>query len=262
MKINVKLDFDKARKLLARLSGPETKQAMAKALTDSAFEARKVIQAEMDRSFDRVTPYVRRSIRVEPASPVRLEAVVEPRYMGGKGVDPQNILHASIFGGARKHKRSEVAFQRAGILPFGYSIVPGEACPLDEYGNIRGGFIVQLISYFKAFGEQGYKANMTDRRKKSLAKYGRTERGYKTINGVVYFIAYGRLRDSRAPHLHPGIWAKSGIHGVDLKPILMFVKRPTYRQRLDFFDRPVKAALAKFNPRLRYHMRNILEGRP
>jgi hypothetical protein len=261
MQINVKIDFSKANKLLDRLRGPEVKQAIAKALTDSAFEGRRVVQQDMDKSFNGVTPYIRKSVFVTPATPNNLTAIIEPRYMGGKGVDPQNILRASIFGGERKLKRSEVAFLRAGILPAGYAIVPGDACPLDQYGNVRGGFVVQLISYLKAFGEQGYKANMSDKRKAKLANRGRTAGGYSRVNGVEYFVSYGKLRGGRGgSHLHPGIWSRTGTHGSDIKPILMFVKTPKYGKRLDFFDKPVKAALDKFNPRFRYHMRTILEA--
>lgn len=260
MQITVTTDFTKAHKLLARLSGGEIRKATAKALTDSAFEARKSVQQEMDRSFDRVTPYIRRSIIVKPATPDNLVAIVEPRYQGGKGVDPSNVLRASIYGGQRKQKASERALQRVGILPAGYSVVPGDAVPLDQYGNIKGSFIVQLISYFGAFGEQGYKANMTARRKANLAKVGRTANGYKTINGVEYFVATGKLRSGRSSHLHAGIWSRTGIHGSNVKPILMFVRTPSYSKRLDFYGRPVKAALDKFNPRLRYHLRTTIEA--
>lgn len=262
MQITIKTDFSKALKLMQQLQGPQLRQAAAKALNDAAYEARKTVQLEMDRSFDRVTPYIRKSVFVTLSTPDKLEAVIEPRYMGGKGVDPQKVLQASVFGGQRRVKRFEAAFMRAGIMPAGYSIVPGKACPLDRFGNISGAFIVQLISYFQAFGEQGYKANMTAKRKGKLANAGRGESGYKTINGVVYFIAHGKLRSGRGgTHLAPGIWSKSGTHGSTVKPIMMFVRQPTYQKRLDFFDKPVKAAIDKFNPRFRYHMRNILEGK-
>lgn len=261
MQITITTDFSKANKLLAQLSGSAIKQATAKALTDSAFEARKVIQSEMDRTFDRVTPYIRRSIYVTQAKPENLQAVVEPRYMGGKGVEPNNILRAEIFGGQRKHKGSETALRRVGILQPGYSIVPGQACPLDQYGNIKGGFLGQLISYFQAFGEQGYKANMTARRKANLAKIGRSSGGYKTIGGVVYFASQGKLRSGRTHHLPAGIWAKTGIHGSNVKPIIMFVRTPSYRARLDFFNKPVQAAIDKFNPRFRFHLRTIIEAK-
>lgn len=265
MDIRVSVDFDKARKLLAQLSGAQAKQAMALALNDSAFEARRVVQEDMRNSLDRVTPYILRSVQVKKATAEQLVATVEPTYLGGKGVDPQNILKAEIFGGDRKLKRSERALQRVGILPTGYYTVPGTACPLDQYGNIRGSFIVQLLSYFAAFGEQGYKANMTDKRKKKLADKTRfsslaSRNTLSLTRGSEYFISYGKLRGGKGSHLPPGIWSRSGIHGGIVKPIIMFVRKPGYKKRLDFFGKPIKAAEDKFNPRLRYHLRTMIEG--
>lgn len=267
MEITVKIDCSKTLELMNRLSGPAVDSAIAKALNDSAFAARATIQKGMDSVFDRPTPFIRRSVIVQPARPDKLEAWVGPAYLGGKGVDPQKILQAEVFGGPRRLKRSEVALRNAGILPPGYVTVPGASCPLDGYGNIKGSFLVQLISYFEAFGEQGYRANMTDKRKKSLAKFGKSERGFKAIGGVVYILSLGSLPGgrgvhdamNRTMHLAPGIWAKSGIHGSAVRPILMFVKGTRYTARLDIFDQPVQDAIAKFEPRFRYHMYRIIE---
>ena len=249
--LNLTADF---KPLLNALNGA-TKQARfaaSQALNDAAFKARTALQREMDVKFDRVTPYIKRSLWVETATPATLTAKVEPRYMGGKGVDPQKVLQAEVFGGARRQKASEKALQRVGILPAGYALVPGQACPLDQYGNIKGSFLVQIISYLQAFGEQGYRANATVKTIAKKAKFGRSAGGAKTINGVVYFVSYGKLRSidsKRGSHyspLAPGIWAKSGIHGSEVKPILMFVRNPTYKARFDFFGVATKAAQAAF----------------
>ena len=261
MQFSIKIDSSKAGKLIAKLGGEEMRRAMAKALNDSAFEGRKVLQEQMRSTFKGgVTPYLRNSIYVTQASADKLQAVIEPRYMGGKGVDPKNILMASIYGGVRKRKRSEVALSRAGILPSGYVTVPGSACPLDAYGNIKGSYLVRLISYFQAFGEQGYRANSTTKTRKKLRNQ-QVVNGFKTTLGVRFFVAYGSLRGGKTGHLHPGIWSAAGTHDVKVQPILMFVKQPTYKRRLDFFGKPVKAALDKFNPRFRYHMRTIIESK-
>ena len=46
--------------------------------------------------------------------------------MGGKGIDPQQILRAQEVGGRRHDKRSEKALRRVGILPNGYqTAIPG-----------------------------------------------------------------------------------------------------------------------------------------
>jgi hypothetical protein len=206
--------------------------------------------AELPRVFDRPTPYITRSIKITTwAKRDALRAVIEPAYMGGKGVDPQNVLRAEVFGGPRKLKRSEVALQRIGVLQPGFITVPGQACPLDDFGNIKGSFLVQLLSYLQAFGEQGYRANMTDKRKRRLAKYGKSERGFRTINGVEYFVSHGRLRGGVGSWLHPGIWARSGIHGSTLKPILMFVRAATYKPRFDFMGLAQRTITRELAPR-------------
>lgn len=260
IKIEIK-GLEKIAEKISKISGEEFQRATASALNDAAFAVRTEVQKEMESAFDRVTPYIMKSVRVNKATSSNLVATVEPTYMGGKGVDPQKILLAEVEGGGRRDKRSEKALRRVGILPNGYvTVIPRDPFPGsdDGRGNIRGPFMLQLLTYFAAMGEQGYRANMTAKRKGKLAAYGKTESGYKTINGVVYFVSYGKLRGQ---HLHPGIWAKKGIHGVNVSPVLMFVKAPTYAIRLNF-DEVLKKSDAqnKFEKRLRYHVRKIVEG--
>lgn len=103
------------------------------------------------------------------------------------------------------------------------------ANPLDNFGNPKPSLIVKLIAYFNAFGEQGYRANMTDKRRERLAK----KSGNK-IGGVVYFISRGKgMWYGRQQHLAAGIWAKRGTHGVDIAPVFLFVKKGSYRQVID-----------------------------
>jgi hypothetical protein len=216
--------------------GKQARYAAMKALNETAKDVQAGIKTEIRHVFDRPTSYIVNSIRITAwAKRDKLEAVIEPKYMGGKGVEPTKVLQAEIVGGPRRLKKSEVALRRVGILPPGYVTVPGEAAPLDGFGNIKGSFIVQLLSYFQAFGEQGYKANMTDRRKAQLAKRGVNANGYRKIGGVEYFVSYGKLRGGQTSHLHPGIWARSGTHGAVVKPILMFVRQANYKPRLDVF---------------------------
>lgn len=209
--------------------------ATMRAVNDVANAVRQAQQDAMVSVFDRPTPFVVKSLWVQYATRDNLVARVYPRYPGGKSVDPVNVLYPEVQGGSRKLKRSERALQAAGILPRGFYTAPGSGAPLDAYGNVRGSFIVQLITYFQAAGEQGYRANMTAKRKTRLAKFGRSAGGARMIGGVQYFVSYGRLRgEAKSKHLAPGIWSRTGIHGVEVKPILMFVRRPMYRSRLDY----------------------------
>lgn len=246
---------------LGKLTGRQAREAYAKALNDTGFYVRRQMQAEIRRRFDRVTPYIERSPRVVPATADRLQVAIEPTYMGGKGVDPQKVLQAQSFGGRRRDKRSEVALRRVGLLPAGYQVViPREPFPgsADAYGNIKGSFMVRVISYFQAFGEQGYKSNMTERRKRNLRNQQgigsiATKKVYKTTLGVRFFASMGRLRGG---HLAPGIWAASGTHDVQLKPVLMFVRAGNYQPRL-VMDDVAKAADAQtyLDRRVRFRIR-------
>lgn len=255
--------LEKVKEQLKRLSQSGIKEAASKALNDTAFKARKAVQDEMQSVFKSPTPYILRSVQVKKATPELLEATVMPTYMGGKGVDPQKILRAEAEGGPRRDKRSEKLLRSAGILPNGFqTAIPKDPFPGsdDGRGNLRGPFLVQLISYFQAFSEVGNRANMTQKRKDKLANRGVTENGYKTINGFVYFVSYGRLRGGRTAHLAPGIWAKRGIHGSDVKPVLMFVRSPSYAPRLSMEKIAQKAQLqAEFEKRMRYHIRTAVE---
>lgn len=236
----VMLNTEAVSQLLRDMAGDKARGAYVKALNDAGFHARKTMQDEMRKRFDRVTPYIERSPWVRRATPDKLEVVIEARDMGGKGVDPQKILTAQALGGRRRDKRSEAALRRVGILPAGYqTAIPRDPFPgsEDAFGNLKGAFLVQLISYFQAFGEQGYRANMTDRRKRKL----RNQQGignisakkvYKTTLGARFFVSYGRMRDNKTSHLPPGIWAARGTHDVDVKPVLMFVRAGTYKPRL------------------------------
>jgi len=244
--------LEKVAKLLNQLSGDQVREATAKAMTDAAFQVRKAMQEEIRASFDRPTPFILRSVQVVQATAANLVAEIAPTYFGKSGIDPQQVLKAQIEGGQRRLKRSELALRNAGILPPGYfTAIPEQPFPGsdDGRGNLKGAFIVRILSYFQAFGEQGYRANMTDRKKQNLSRKN---------NGLGFFVSYGRLRDNRASHLAPGIWARQGTHGVDVKPVIMFVKNPTYNKRLDF-DKILKSSMAQehFEKRLRYRIRQM-----
>ncbi|MDH1472931.1 hypothetical protein N5F13_00350 [Comamonas thiooxydans] len=251
------------------LTGPQAAKAYAKALNDTGFQVRRAMQDEMRAVFDHPTDYILRSPFVRMATAAKLSVTIEPTYMGGKGIDPQKILDAQTWGGRRRDKRSESALRRAGILPNGYQTAipsddrggpyPGSD---DGKGNLRGPFLVQLISYFHAFGEQGYKANMSEK------GYQRVHRGTKKQAGRRYFVTYGKTRggpritqkgeqDERTAHLAPGIWAASGTGGADVRPVLMFVRPGRgYQPRFDM-DKVAKRADAEayLERRIRYRLR-------
>ena len=103
MQITITADIKEVQIQLDK-AGKQARYAGSQAINDSAFNARAAVQREMDSKFDRVTPYIRRSVFVTQSKPETLLAVMAPKYQGGKGVDPQKVLQAEVFGGSRRQK--------------------------------------------------------------------------------------------------------------------------------------------------------------
>lgn len=276
------LGVDRVRKQLAALSGQRIREASAKALNDAAFQLRRDMQAHMRSTFDRVTPWMVRSVNFKPATADKLEATVMPTYRsdvgttGGKqGVDPQHVLQAQEYGGRRADKRSEVRLRKAGILPSGYqTAIPATPFPNsdDGRGNLRGPFVTQLLSYLQAFGSAGYRANMKKGRIRSIHERGGKANSFMgPVRGWRYIVTYGGLRggarttkngdfDQRMANLPAGIWAVQGTGGVDVRPVLMFVKQGHYKPLLQLDRLRNDAARVEYlGRRFRFHIRNAYE---
>ena len=193
--------------------------ATAKALTKTAVLVKEAEINEMRDVFDRPKPNTLNSLYIKPATPASLTATVGIKDFAGKGIPASKYLAAQIKGGSRRLKRFEKALQSVGALPPGYRAVPGDAAKMDAFGNMQGGQIVQILSFFKAFPEAGYKANMTDKRKARLA------RGTKKTPGFAYFC--GRPGD----RLPLGIWQR---FNTGIKPVIIFVPSTSYEAIFDF----------------------------
>lgn len=107
MRIDIKpAGGDRYRRALAGLSSGEIAQATAEAINMGAARARNAMREEMQSVFDRPTSYILRSVQVVTgASAANPNATIAPTYMGGKGIDPQQILAAQEAGGRRHDKR-------------------------------------------------------------------------------------------------------------------------------------------------------------
>ena len=127
--------------------------------------AKLVKQAEIDKMravFDRPTPYTLNSLYVKPGTKANPSAYVWLKYDTFKGTPAEKYLLPQIDGGSRSHKRFERALQGVGAMPTGYYCIPGKFAQMDNYGNWSRGQIIKILSYFRAFPERGYRANMTD----------------------------------------------------------------------------------------------------
>lgn len=207
---------------LAQVRDDQIPFAVSLALNRTIEQARVETVREMERVFDRPTPYARNGLRVRRATKANLEAEIAFKDEAGKGIPADKFMAPEVFGGRRRLKRSEIALQRIGAMPAGYVTVVGSGAKLDAYGNISRGQIVQILSYLQAFGEQGYRANSTPT---SRARLGKTT---KKKSGIAYFaLTYPKNG------LQPGVYIREhSTRSRSVKPVLLYVREANYRRRL------------------------------
>ncbi len=239
MKINI--DSSGLMRLQAEISGmgKQVRFATMRALNAAAFKAKQETESAIGSAFDRPTAWVSKSVRYRKATKDKLESQVDFDAWGNKqGVTASQVLASEIHGGARRMKRHEVALQKIGVLPMGMRIVPGDAAKLDSYGNMIAGQINQIMSYFQAFGQQGYSANMRDGGKRLARDNKKT--GAK---GFSYFV----LQTKRGKLL-PGVYQRFSFGaGSSVKPVMIFVRTTNYKRKLDFYGLAEKVGRAEFD---------------
>lgn len=226
IRIEVRADVDRVVAALDDVARRQIPFAAAQALNATVQVVQEAEVREMRDVFDRPTPYTLSGVYVKRATRARLEAEVGLKDFAAKGTPAAKFLWAQIAGGLRRPKRFEVALRRAGVLPPDMLAVPGEGARLDAFGNMNRGQLVQILAYFRAFPEQGYRANMSDERRAALAR-GQARRG---VRGFAYFV--GRPGGGKLPL---GVWQRVRFgFGWALKPVLIFVSGAVYSPIYDF----------------------------
>lgn len=225
MKINIMSNIKEVIKNLDEIAKKQIPFACSLALNRTGQKVKDTLVKDMKTSFDRPTPFTLNALQHTVSTKRNLTTKIwlkTPVRLSQR----QHYLEPHIFGVNREHKTFERALLRKGILPAGMKVIPGSGAKLDAYGNMSRGQIVKILSYFKAFGEQGYKANITERKRRSLAK------GTKRRIGHAYFV--GRPGKGKLPL---GIYQRFHFaRGTAIKPILIFVSASMrYKKRWDFF---------------------------
>ena len=235
--ISLKFDTSKARK---QIKGIKDQTPFAIRLTVNALAqtSKKEMDKQILQRVDRPTPYTKRAIFVKSAkSKTDPTARIDVKNRGTAtkrgGRTHEDIIGHLFTGGQRQRKGIEMLFQRAGLLRADEYIVPGAAAPLDQFGNVKRSFLIQLISYFRAFNESGFKANADS--KGRLRQNRAFARSIKGASAAAFFVV-----TDRKGKLVPGIWARVSFSiGSAVKPILIFAKKPKYRQMFRM-DKTVK----------------------
>jgi hypothetical protein len=226
MQISIKDNFPDVQRWVRQL-GPKVNTAAREGLNRTAAWAETYVRLEMRKVFDRPVPFTLRSLRVYYASASRPWAWL---WFRQRRLDADKLwANPQIIGGGRDLKPMELRLQRIGLMPKGWFIVPGDAAPLDGYGNMSPGEISRILNVLGSYTESGFnKANINTR--KRLRK-GNEKKG---VYGFEYWV--NPAGPGRVKHLLPGVYRRVyTAFGTSLKPMMIFVPRAQYRARLDFF---------------------------
>jgi len=246
--MNVDIKFEGIKELIGEMDDLAKKQepfAVALALNKTADDVKKEIVNKMPSYIDRPTRWTLNSIYVARATKTKPVAEIGHKDKSsirvtttnkGQGTPAAYYMEPNVEGGPRNLKGFESSLRWAYVLPKDMYVVPGAACPLDANGNIPHGLIVQILSYFKAAERYlGRTANTTDQGRAKLKKGTRSARGYEYIVSYGKGTFYGRRTINQ--HLPAGIWKKEVYtHGTRIRPIFIFVKRPSYSKRFPFHE--------------------------
>lgn len=200
--------------------GEGINKALAKGMTDTAFQSRAAVVAAMPRHIDRPTPWTRRSLFVFPAERNDLRAAVAFKWeFGRRGrheigmVDAPASMRAQVYGGKRALKGHEKRLLQAGITtrqaPF---LIPTEHVKKDRYGNVTTATLNRVLYS----GVSGGTASGTP--------LGGTKARRTRAAGRRYFI----MRKGQRPI---GIFER---YRREIKPLFWFATQASYQSRFDF----------------------------
>lgn len=225
----MRIQMDGLDKALKNVAGLDKQVRFAASLTLNKLAqgpVRSALQHEMADSLDRPTPFTLRSITTtQLATRDNPSAVIDFKDVAGGARPAANYLRWQVQGGERRLKAFELALRSIGVLPGGYFAVPGRGAKYDAYGNVSRGQIVAILSYFRAFPEdgRGWKMNSTAATRAKMARGTRSRPGYR------YFV--GRPGGRGLLGIYQDVRLARGTH--ELLPVFVFVQWARYEPRLD-----------------------------
>lgn len=202
--------FAELHRSLNNLKTSQLPFAAANALTQAAHKVREAERVEMQRVFDRPTPFTLNAFQVVPARKNNL--VAEVRYKDVMPYTGKHFLEVQAEGGPRPMTGFERLLSRADIGAGDFAgVIPARTATRDAYGNWSGGERQRVLSALQA--QRDTFQNTTDR---------------------------SRRRNARRAEYYVG--KRGGMTGVFRSQgdedtlILVFLRRsPLYQKRFDFY---------------------------
>lgn len=222
------------------------KRAAHKTINDTLFDIRSEYIKEMPNIFESPNmTYLRKAFQIDKATPDNLTGslYVKDDNISKGGTRFIDVLYHHVHGSDRSAKRFEKTLSYdVSIMGKSMIAAPTQFSKFDQYGGLDGKFNSMLLSYFGIYNKAGFKANMGLKKKAKIADRGthwaskvRTGKTLLSINGKEYFmIGVGHNRRRNSP-LKPGIYERTGLHGMHVKPVILFLKKGAYKKRFDFY---------------------------
>jgi hypothetical protein len=239
------LDISDLSNLFRYLPDKQLRFAQALALTRLAKTGQGLVREAMPQVFDSPTPYTLRSVGITPATPSSLQSDVHLMGMGNRW----KFLEAEIEGGKRYQRGFENLIGARTAAAAGLQTVPGQAAPLDQYGNIPANLYNQVLSSLGA--QRDSYANTTGRsmerriRSGKAVDYfvGRPNGGgplgiWSRTYTIVPAPADGRARQARQTPVTKAFARKikKGYILSKIHPFLILIRPGTYPKRLAFYQ--------------------------
>lgn len=152
------LNLEEVRGQLRKLADREIPFAISYGVNLAAKDVKAGIVKKMPQIFNKPVPFTLGSLGMWPGNKTRPAATVGFREWAGKGTPAVKYLQAQVYGGKRRPKKYEVALRRKGIIGANQVTIPDTAFR-DQFGNVRRGDIVRMMSSLQTFTEAGFQAN-------------------------------------------------------------------------------------------------------
>ncbi len=230
VKIDCKIDVSDALELVQRQLPAAVQYVKPTFLTGVAKGVQGAITKQLPVAFDRPTPFTVRSVWVKPAQKSKpVSEVYFPNSAEARGRSLREYIRPGAEGAAaRRQKKTEYLLTAMEMLPAGWVTVPGTFCAkhLDGFGNMPGSYYKELIRGLRIKTTRGPPKPMFAASKRRAVRMG--------VDYEFFAVSPGANNLGRnAGYLPSGVYKRSGRGGKVLLQYLKFVKKASYRPRVD-----------------------------
>lgn len=246
--MKIEVDFKDVTDSLTDMEQRQVPFVMAKTLSALAGDARAHLIKQLPVAFDRPTPFTQRGVFTKAATKTTPAAEVYfPESQAAQGRATREYIRPGAQGTpARAQKKTEYLLTRMGLLPAGWVTTPGTYITknnkLDSYGNMPGSYYKQIIRSL------GIKNTKGPAKPASMASQRRAAR--MGVQTEFFAVAPGlNTLGKNGGYLPSGVWKRSGKNGRDLQQYLKFIKKASYRARIDVLKEVEAAVKTNLNRR-------------